>query len=154
MEVLQSCAGLHRVVQACVGHVLFWTALHGHPASFFHWEALPNMFGKAVSGQSGRCQKPDDGADMTSYTLHLSCLRLLKHSRPPFFCVTIYSSSYTMPPATADDSSAISESRRINVTSHDGGLCVLCGMDPVDVGHFIAGKSGDQGQVSETGRLV
>ena len=59
-----------------------------------------------------------------------------------------------MPPATADGSSTISESWRINVTSCDGGLCVLCGMDPIDVSHIIAQKSGNQGQVSETGRLV
>ena len=56
-----------------------------------------------------------------------------------------------MPLATVDGSSAISESRRISVNSRDGGLCVLCGMDPVDVGHVVARKSGDQGQVSETG---
>ena len=57
-----------------------------------------------------------------------------------------------MPPATGDGSSTISESRRISVlNSRDGGLCVLCGMDPVDVGHDVTRKSGDQGRVSETG---
>jgi hypothetical protein len=57
-----------------------------------------------------------------------------------------------MPPTTADGSSAISESRRISVlNSRDGGLCVLCGTDPVDVGHVVARKFGDQGRVSETG---
>lgn len=58
-----------------------------------------------------------------------------------------------MPSVTTDGSSTISESQTISVITRDGGLCVLCGMDLVDVGQIIAGESGDQGQVSETGRL-
>lgn len=58
-----------------------------------------------------------------------------------------------MPPAT-DGSSVISESRRAGVNSRDGGLCVLCGMDPVDVAHIIARKAGDQGQVSGLVQMV
>ena len=53
--------------------------------------------------------------------------------------------------ATVDGSSAISESRRASVSSRDGGLCVLCGMDPVDVAHIVARKSGDHRRVSDTG---
>ncbi len=72
----------------------------------------------------------------------------------PFFCVTIYSSSCAMPQTTSDGSSTISESLRFSINSRDGDLCVLCGMDPVDVGHIIARKSGDQRLVSEISRLV
>ena len=42
----------------------------------------------------------------------------------------------------------------MSIHSRDGGLCVLCGMDPVDVGHIIARNSGDQDKVSETSRLI
>jgi hypothetical protein len=52
-----------------------------------------------------------------------------------------------MPLATVDGSSAMSESRKVSVNSRDGGLCVLCGMDPVDIAHIVAGKSGDHRQV-------
>ena len=51
-----------------------------------------------------------------------------------------------MPPT--DGSSVISESKRANVSVRDGGLCVLCGDDPIDVAHIVARKSGDIGQVS------
>ena len=50
--------------------------------------------------------------------------------------------------AATDGSSAISETKRSNVTLRDGGLCVLCGEDPVDVAHIVAQKAGDPGQVS------
>jgi hypothetical protein len=63
----------------------------------------------------------------------------------------IISSPMTMSSATTDDSSIISESRRDSVISRDGGLCVLCGMDPVDVAHVVARESGNQRLVSETG---
>jgi hypothetical protein len=56
-----------------------------------------------------------------------------------------------MPAVSVDGSSAISESRKASVTSRDGGLCVLCGMDPVDVAHIVARKSGDHHRVSEAG---
>jgi hypothetical protein len=53
-----------------------------------------------------------------------------------------------------DGSSAVSESRKASVTSRDGGLCVLRGMDPVDVAHIVARKSGEHSEVSETGWLI
>lgn len=55
-----------------------------------------------------------------------------------------------MPLTTVDGSSVVSESRKVSITSRDGGVCILCGMDPVDVAHIVARKSGDQGRVSET----
>jgi len=54
-----------------------------------------------------------------------------------------------MPPLSpTDGSSVISEIRKSSVVSRDGGLCVLCGMDPIDVAHIVARKSGDPGRVS------
>ena len=47
----------------------------------------------------------------------------------------------------ADGSSVISESRRASIKSRDGGLCVLCGMDPVEVAHIVARKSADHRRV-------
>jgi hypothetical protein len=44
-------------------------------------------------------------------------------------------------------SSAISESQKVCITSRDGGLCVLCGMDPVDVAHIVARDSAAHRQV-------
>ena len=38
-----------------------------------------------------------------------------------------------------------------DVNSCDGGLYILSGMDPVDVAHIIAQKSGNHCQLSETG---
>ena len=49
-----------------------------------------------------------------------------------------------------DGSSVLSETKRSNVSLRDGGLCVLCGDDPVDVAHIVARKSGDVSQVSGT----
>jgi hypothetical protein len=49
---------------------------------------------------------------------------------------------------TTDGSTVLSESRKDIVTSRDGGLCVLCGMDPTNVAHIISQKSGGDGQVS------
>ena len=49
---------------------------------------------------------------------------------------------------TTDESTVLSESRKDIVTSRDGGLCVLCGMDPTNVAHIISQKSGGDGQVS------
>lgn len=37
------------------------------------------------------------------------------------------------------------------ITSRDGGVSVLCGMDPVDVAHIVTRKTGDQGRVSDPG---
>ncbi|KAF5376272.1 hypothetical protein D9615_008557 [Tricholomella constricta] len=42
---------------------------------------------------------------------------------------------------TTDGSSTISDTRRSNVTIRDGGLCVLCGDDPVDVAHIVVRKA-------------
>jgi hypothetical protein len=36
----------------------------------------------------------------------------------------------------------------------DGGLCVLCGDDPIDVAHIVARKAGDIGQVIGTSLLL
>ncbi|KAM6503830.1 hypothetical protein JOM56_000773 [Amanita muscaria] len=52
-----------------------------------------------------------------------------------------------MPLTTVDGSSAVSESQKVSITSRDGGVCILCGMDPIDVAHIVARKSGDQGRV-------
>ncbi len=55
-----------------------------------------------------------------------------------------------MPPASlVEESSAVSESQRAIITSRDGGLCILCGMDPVNVAHIVAPRSGDQSRVSK-----
>jgi hypothetical protein len=49
-----------------------------------------------------------------------------------------------MPPMTiSEGSSAISDTRKDIVLSRDGGLCVLCGMSPIDIAHIIARKSWD-----------
>jgi hypothetical protein len=58
-------------------------------------------------------------------------------------------STAQMPLPTVDDSSAVSESQEAIVTYCDGGLCILCGMDPVDVVHIVSRKSGDHRRVSE-----
>ena len=50
-------------------------------------------------------------------------------------------STLTSEMAATDGSSAISETRRSNITLRDGGLCVLCGEDPVDVAHIVARKA-------------
>jgi len=55
--------------------------------------------------------------------------------------------------ATTDGSSVISEERRSNIAIRDGGLCVLCGEDPVDVAHIVARKAGDTGQVAGTSAM-
>lgn len=55
--------------------------------------------------------------------------------------------------AATDGSSAISETRRSNISIRDGGVCVLCGEDPVDVAHIVARKAGDTGQVAGTSPL-
>ena len=36
------------------------------------------------------------------------------------------------------------------MTSRDGGLCVLCGVGPVDIAHIVARKSGDPAHVRKT----
>lgn len=56
-------------------------------------------------------------------------------------------------PLSIDGSSLVSESRKASVFSRDGGLCVLCGMDPTDVAHIVARKAGDQNRVSEDTHL-
>jgi len=56
-----------------------------------------------------------------------------------------------MPLVSEGRSSAISESQKVCIISRDGGLCVLCGMDPVDVAHIVARNSAAHRQVSETG---
>lgn len=33
----------------------------------------------------------------------------------------------------------------------DGGVCVLCGDDPIDVAHIVTQETGDVGQVNEIG---
>jgi hypothetical protein len=55
-----------------------------------------------------------------------------------------------MSPTSPTGSSILSETRKTSVTSRDGGLCILCGIDLVDVAHIVARKAGDSGQVSET----
>ena len=45
---------------------------------------------------------------------------------------------------TTDSSSVISETMKSSVLIRDGGLCVLCGDDLVDVVHIVARK-GDIG---------
>jgi hypothetical protein len=72
-------------------------------------------------------------------------------------CLAVWPSAAAlaqMSPATVDGSSAISESRKLSIISRDGGLCVLCGMDPVGVAHIVARNSGDHGRVSETDLLL
>lgn len=59
-----------------------------------------------------------------------------------------------MPLTTVDGSSVVSESRKVSITSRDGGVCILCGMDPVDVAHIVARKSGDQGRVDWIRRVA
>ncbi len=49
--------------------------------------------------------------------------------------------------STTDRSSVMSETMRSNVLIRDGGLCVLCGDDPVDVVHIVARKASGIDQV-------
>jgi hypothetical protein len=54
-----------------------------------------------------------------------------------------------MPLSSEYGSSAVSESWKDNVISRDGGLCVLCGIYPVDVAPIVAHiVYGDSSQVS------
>lgn len=49
-----------------------------------------------------------------------------------------------MSSGTVDNSSSsvVSEPRKIEIISRDGDLCVLCGVDPVEVAQIIGTKSG------------
>ena len=52
-----------------------------------------------------------------------------------------------MPLSGEYGSSAVYESWKDNVISRDGGLCILCGMDPVDVAHIVDGDCHQVGLV-------
>lgn len=53
---------------------------------------------------------------------------------------------------TVDGSTAISESRKVRIASRDGAVCILYGMDPIDVAHIVARKSGNQARVVSDSR--
>ena len=122
--------------------------------------------------------------DAKSHTNSLVSQRTQQNAAPAPFCVgsperlvgggtlalgvislrsqTLIYTSYCMMPTITDDSSAItdgssaiSDFRKEIVISRDGGLCVLCGMYPVDVAHIIARRESDHlDQVSEPGRTT
>ena len=83
----------------------------------------------------------------------LSPLASCAHSASPTV-PRAWQSAYTlaqMPLVSEDRSSVISEPQKVCIISRDGGMCVLCGMDPVDVVHIVARNSAAHRQVSETG---